>query len=113
MKAAVNYRYGPPEIVSIQTIKIPVPKNNEVLVEIHTSTVNRTDCGFRSAEYFVSRFFSGLIKPKNNVLGCEFAGIIKEIGKGSFSKVYQCHERNTQQKYAVKVCKHECIIYVC
>ena len=81
MKAAVNYRYGPPEIVSIQAIKIPIPKNNEVLVEIHTSTVNRTDCGFRSAEYFVSRFFSGLIKPKNHVLGCEFAGIIKEIGK--------------------------------
>lgn len=81
MKAAVNYKYGPPEIVSLQTIKIPVPNNNEVLVEIHTSTVNRTDCGFRSAEYFVSRFFSGLIKPKNHVLGCEFAGIIKEIGK--------------------------------
>lgn len=39
--------------------------------------------------------------------------LIKEIGKGSFSKVYLCHERSTQQKYAVKVFKHECIIYVC
>ena len=39
--------------------------------------------------------------------------LIKEIGKGSFSKVYLCHERNTQQKYAVKVFKYECIIYVC
>jgi NADPH:quinone reductase-like Zn-dependent oxidoreductase len=44
------------------------------------ATVNRTDCGFRSAEYFISRFFSGLFKPKNPVLGCEFSGIVSQIG---------------------------------
>ena len=44
------------------------------------STVNRTDAGFRSAEYFISRFWSGLFRPKFPVLGCEFAGIVEEVG---------------------------------
>jgi NADPH:quinone reductase-like Zn-dependent oxidoreductase len=47
---------------------------------VHASTVNRTDCGFRSAEYFVSRFFSGLFKPKQTTLGNEFAGEITSVG---------------------------------
>jgi NADPH:quinone reductase-like Zn-dependent oxidoreductase len=81
MKAAVYSRYGPPEVVSLDEIDVPQPNDNEVLVKVHATTVNRTDCGFRSAEYFVSRFFSGLIRPKYNVLGNEFAGIIHAAGK--------------------------------
>jgi NADPH:quinone reductase-like Zn-dependent oxidoreductase len=81
MKAAVYRKYGPPEVVSIEEIALPVPKAKEVLIKIHYTTVNRTDCGFRSAEYFISRFFSGLFVPKIKVLGCEFAGEIIEIGK--------------------------------
>lgn len=80
MKAAVYTRYGKPEVVSIQTLPIPVPKNNEVLVKVYASTVNRTDAGFRSAEYIVSRFWSGLLKPKLPVLGSEFAGVIENVG---------------------------------
>ena len=59
----------------------PKPKNNEVLIRVYASTVNRTDAGFRSAEYFISRFWSGLFRPKYQILGCEFAGKIEEIGK--------------------------------
>jgi len=81
MKASLNTIYGPPEVVHIGEIEKPVPRDSEVLIKIHTATVNRTDCGFRSAEYFVSRFFSGLINPKNHVLGNEFAGEIEAIGK--------------------------------
>ena len=51
------------------------------MIKVHTTTVNRTDCGFRSAEYFISRFFSGLFRPKNQILGNEFAGEIEAIGK--------------------------------
>jgi len=51
------------------------------LVKVYASTVNRTDAGFRSAEYFVSRFWSGLFRPKLQILGCEFAGVIEEIGQ--------------------------------
>jgi len=81
MKAAIYTQYGPPEVVRIGTLPKPVPKENEVLIRIKASTVNRTDCGFRSAEYFVSRFFSGLWRPKKPVLGCEFAGEIVELGR--------------------------------
>ncbi|MBL7765155.1 MAG: NAD(P)-dependent alcohol dehydrogenase [Chitinophagaceae bacterium] len=80
MKAAVYHQYGPPEVVKVFDVAKPVPQAKEVLVKVHTSTVNRTDTGFRSAEYFVSRFWSGLLKPKFPILGCEFAGIIEEIG---------------------------------
>lgn len=80
MKAAIYTKYGPPEVIQLTEIPKPKPKDNEVLIKVHASTVNRTDCGFRSAEYFVSRLFSGLFRPKHQILGCEFAGIIEEIG---------------------------------
>lgn len=80
MKAAIYNQYGPPEIVKIKEIEKPIPKNDEVLIKVYATTVNRTDCGFRSAEYFIVRFFSGLFKPKNQVLGNEFAGKIEAIG---------------------------------
>lgn len=80
MKAAIYSNYGPPEVVCVKEIDQPLPKNHEVLVKVIASTVNRTDAGFRSAVYFVSRFWSGLLKPKQPVLGCEFAGIIEAVG---------------------------------
>jgi NADPH:quinone reductase-like Zn-dependent oxidoreductase len=81
MKAIVHTKYGPPEVAKLLEVPKPVPKNNEVLIKVYASTVNRTDSGFRSAEYFVSRFWSGLFRPKHQTLGCEFAGIIEEVGK--------------------------------
>lgn len=88
MKAAVHKKYGAPNVVKISEIERPVPLENEVLIKVYSSTVNRTDCGFRSAEYFISRFFSGLFRPKHQTLGCEFAGEIVGIGiKVSLFKV--------------------------
>lgn len=81
MKAIVHTRYGPPEVAQLREVPQPQPKDNEVLVKVHATTVNRTDAGFRSAEYFVSRFWSGLFRPKHQTLGCEFAGIIDQVGK--------------------------------
>lgn len=82
MKAAVYTRYGPPEVVRLTDVPTPVPKDQELLVKVYCSTVNRTDSGFRSAEYVVSRFWSGLFRPKYTILGCEFSGVIEGIGKG-------------------------------
>lgn len=82
MKAVVHTKYGPPEVLQIKEVEKPVPKHKEVLIKVYATTVNRTDCGFRSAEYFISRLFSGLFKPKNHILGNEFAGVIEEIGEG-------------------------------
>ncbi len=81
MRAAINNEYGPPEVVKLMEVDKPIAKDHEVLIKVHAATVNRTDCGFRSAEYFVSRFFSGLFKPKFKTLGNEFAGEIEAIGK--------------------------------
>lgn len=80
MRAAIYTQYGSPEVVSLSEIDKPVPKEDEVLIKVYASTVNRTDAGFRSAEYFVSRFWSGLFRPKYPVLGCEFAGVIEDVG---------------------------------
>lgn len=81
MKAIVYTKYGPPEVAKLMEVPKPMPKDNEVLVKVYSSTVNRTDSGFRSAEYFISRFWSGLLRPKHQILGCEFAGVIEEIGQ--------------------------------
>jgi len=80
MKAAVYDKYGPPEIVRISEVDKPSPGPVDVLVKVYATTVNRTDCGFRSAEYFISRLFSGLFKPKFGILGNEFAGIVEAVG---------------------------------
>jgi len=80
MKAAVYENYGPPEIVQLKDISMPTINDNEVLIKVHASTVNRTDCGFRSAEYFIVRFFAGLFKPRMKVLGNEFSGVVEAMG---------------------------------
>ena len=81
MKAAVYSRYGGPEVVNVIEIAAPVPNVNEVLIKIRAVTVNRTDTGFRSAEYLISRLFSGLWRPTHRVLGCEFSGEVVTVGK--------------------------------
>src|SRR3546814_14209681 len=80
MKAAIHARYGPPEVLQIADVPKPVPGKKDLLIKVNASTVNRTDCGFRSAEYFVSRFFSGLFKPKKQVIGNDFSGEIETVG---------------------------------
>jgi NADPH:quinone reductase-like Zn-dependent oxidoreductase len=80
MRAAIYTQYGPPEVIHFADIPKPQPKPNEVLVKIIATTVNRTDTGFRKAEYFIIRFFAGFFKPKNQILGTEFSGIIESIG---------------------------------
>lgn len=82
MRAAVRTRYGPPEVVRIAEVDKPSAKDHEVLVKVHVTTVNRTDCGFRVAKPFIVRFFTGLIKPRVTVLGSEFAGVVEAVGRG-------------------------------
>ncbi len=80
MKAIVCDTYGPPEVAKLKEVAIPMIKQKEVLVKVHFTSVNRTDCGFRSASYFIIRIIFGFFKPKKPILGGEFAGEIVEIG---------------------------------
>ena len=80
MKAAVCTRYGPPEVVRVEEIDKPSPGDDELLIKVHATTVNRTDCGYRGGTPFVIRFFSGFRRPKATVLGNEFAGEVVAVG---------------------------------
>jgi NADPH:quinone reductase-like Zn-dependent oxidoreductase len=80
MKAAVHTRYGPPDVVRVVDVPTPAPKENEVLVKVQATTVNRTDCGFRGAKPFFARAFTGLVRPRVTILGNEFAGQVQAIG---------------------------------
>ncbi len=82
MKAAVYTRYGAPEVVGIAEVEKPTARDNEVLVEVHATTVNRTDCAYRAARPFFMRFLTGVIRPRSAVLGTEFAGVIEAVGSG-------------------------------
>ena len=81
MKAAVNTRYGPPQVVRVIEVDKPTPKDDELLVRVHATTVNRTDCGYRAAKPVVMRLFFGIFRPKVTVLGTEFAGEVEAIGR--------------------------------
>lgn len=80
MRAVVFDKYGPPEVLRIEEVGRPVPKDAEVLIRVHASTVNRTDTGLRSAEYFISRFVTGLLRPRRRIPGMEFAGTVEAVG---------------------------------
>ncbi len=80
MKAAARTMYGPPDVVRIAEVEAPTVGDHDVLVKVHAATVNRTDCGFRGGEPFIVRFFSGLLRPKQTILGTEFAGVVDAVG---------------------------------
>ena len=80
MRAVVHDRYGPPEVLRLEDVAPPVPKENEVLVKVRASTVTRSDCGYRGADPFFSRVFTGLRAPKRRIVGTELAGEVEAVG---------------------------------
>ena len=86
MKAVVCTKYGPPEVLQLKEVEKPIPKDNEVLIKIHATTVTSGDCrvrGFNSPIIFwlPMRIVLGFSKPRKSILGSELAGEIVEIGK--------------------------------
>ena len=81
MKAIVYTKYGSPDVLQLKEVAKPTPKDNEVLIKIHATTVNRTDCATIRAKPFFTRLFTGIFKPKKQIPGTEFAGIIEAVGK--------------------------------
>ncbi len=80
MRAVVHDRYGPPEVLRIDEVARPVPGDDEILVRVRATTVNRTDCGWRSGSPFFARYFTGILRPKWPTLGMEFAGEVETAG---------------------------------
>ena len=81
MKAIVCTKYGSPDVLELKEVKKPIPENNEVLIKIHATTVNRTDCATLRAKPFFARIATGIFKPNKPIIGTEFAGEIVAIGK--------------------------------
>ena len=84
MKAIVFERYGPPEVLQIKEVARPVPRDNEVLVKVHATSVTLYDCWCRSGTAppgfgLMMRIASGIGKPKKPILGTELAGEIEEV----------------------------------
>jgi NADPH:quinone reductase-like Zn-dependent oxidoreductase len=80
MRAAVHDRYGPPDVLHLEDVERPVPKHDEVLIKVHATTVSRTDSALRAGEPFVSRFITGVRRPKRTILGSDFAGEVAAVG---------------------------------
>ncbi|MDQ6713158.1 MAG: NAD(P)-dependent alcohol dehydrogenase [Candidatus Dormibacteraeota bacterium] len=87
MRAVVYDRYGPPEVLRLEEVARPVPADDEVLVRVHATTVNRFDTATREANRrsglaisLMSRLVSGVRRPRQRVLGTEFAGAVDAVG---------------------------------
>ena len=89
MRAVVYDRYGPPDVLRLVDVERPVPKEDEVLVQVHATTVNRLDVHTREANRrgglgvsLLSRLVSGVRRPRQRILGSEFAGEVAAVGAG-------------------------------
>jgi len=81
MRAAVYTRYGPPDVVQIQDVEKPTPRDNEVLVRIGATTICAADWRLRKADPIFIRLMMGLSRPKKiKILGMECAGTVESVG---------------------------------
>ena len=81
MKAIVYTEYGSPDVLQLKEIAKPTPKDNEVLVKVYAVSVNAADLHLLRADPFLIRLSSGLLKPKNQILGSDIAGRVEAVGK--------------------------------
>lgn len=81
MKAMVYTEYGSPDVLQVKDIAKPQPKDDGVLVKVHTAALNAADAYLLEGTPFFLRFDSGLQRPKRTVLGADIAGVVEAVGK--------------------------------
>ena len=81
MKAIVYDKYGPPEVLHVKEVEKPVPRDNEVLIKVHASSINSWDGDILKGIPLANRFQFGLFKPKKKVLGFDVAGQVEKVGR--------------------------------
>jgi NADPH:quinone reductase-like Zn-dependent oxidoreductase len=82
MKAAIYRRYGSPEVVQLEEVPKPTPKDDEILIRVHATTVCATDAMVRRGAYLIFRLFLGIFKPRKPIVaGVEFSGRVVEVGR--------------------------------
>ncbi|WP_415407959.1 NAD(P)-dependent alcohol dehydrogenase [Sulfurovum sp. CS9] len=82
MKAIVYTKYGLPDVLHLEEVEKPTPKDDEVLVKVHAASINDWDWQLLQGIPFVNRLMAGLLKPtKIRILGCDIAGRVEAVGK--------------------------------
>ncbi len=80
MKAFVYTKYGSPDVLQLQDVEKPTPKDDEVLIKVQAVSINAYDWHFLSADIFLVRLAGGVLRPKNPILGADIAGRVEAVG---------------------------------
>src|SRR5688572_24216445 len=109
MRAATRTKYGPPDVLGIRTLdRVVHPKNDEILVKVKATTVNRTDCGVLTGKPWIIRCFIGLFKPRRPITGTDFSGIV--VAKGDDVTNFEIND-DVYGFFDEGICSHA--TYVC
>src|SRR3954447_17024976 len=112
MKAIVYTEYGSPDVLHLQEIEKPTPKDDEVLVKIQAASANPADWHTMRGAPFLARLVNGLFKPKHPRLGADLAGKVEAVGKNVTrfkvgDDVFGCMSLSGMSSFAEYACVHE------
>lgn len=80
MRAIAYYRCGTPDVVACENVETPAPETDQVQVKVHAAVVSAADSAFRSGTSWFARLFTGVLRPRNPILGTEFTGVVDTVG---------------------------------